>query len=84
MSAVFVVTFPSWLRAVDHHLLAQTGRVLGDLPIPDYVAWEWYARGWRAREVADRLVDRAVKVRKTTICREYGDNPRRDYENSNL
>ena len=51
MNAVFVVTFPAWLNVLDLHLLAQTGRVLGDLPIPLYVAWEWYARGWTARDV---------------------------------
>ncbi len=77
MTAFFVATFPCWLRALDFYLLEQTGRVFGDLPIPIWTAWEWYAKGWAARDVAERLVHRAARLPRVTMVKAYGDDPRK-------
>lgn len=74
-AVTFPLPFPAWRYRLDVHLFEWTGRVFGDLPIPEAVAWEWYARGWAAHDVAERLIERAVKLPKTTVCREFGDNP---------
>lgn len=65
--------YERWRAAVDLYLLAYSGRVLGDLPLPEAVVLEWHTRGLAAQAVAERLADRAAKVRRVTLTRFYTD-----------
>lgn len=65
--------YERWRTALDLHLLVYSGRVLGDLPLPEGVILDWWRRGWTAQAVAERLADRAVKVRRATLTRFYTD-----------
>jgi hypothetical protein len=62
--------FDHWTGTVSLYLERATGRCLADLPLPESVLREWHGRGWAAREVAERLVDRAAKVRRVRLVSE--------------
>ena len=62
--------FDHWTGAVSLYLEAATGRCLADLPFPESVLREWHGRGWAARDVAERLADRAAKVRRVRLVSE--------------
>ena len=72
-------TFEVWTGAVSLYLEHYAGRPLADAPlsIREQCLPHWFARGWRAHEVAERLVGYHWPHR-VTLIRYYTDRRPRE------
>lgn len=66
-------SFALWRRVVDFYLLAQTGRVVADTPVPERLLRAAWGRGWKAYDVATALALPAASVPRATLSRFYAD-----------